>query len=361
MRTFALVALLLAALCGTPAQAFDAEDSTAMVGGVVRDAIRPAHQAFAAKARALAADVQPLCEEPSQQGLAAARDAFAGTVAAWSRAEIVRFGPVTGENRLERILYWPDRRGTGLRQVQDILARKDATATDPAALAGKSVAVQGLGAMEFLLFGSGSDLLGAAGDAFRCSYAKAVAENVAALAVGLDEAWASEAEGSPSWLWSHPGADNPLYRTPDEAAAEIVDILVHGLELVRDVRLGGFLAEAAAEDRPKQALYWRSGETVASIRANMDALRAVFQASGLRDRLSADHAWLGDSILFEFSNADRALGQADGAVADVLADPQRRARLAYARLVTSSLTDLIGRQLTAEFGLTTGFSSLDGD
>jgi uncharacterized protein len=48
---------------------------------------------------------------------------------------------VVEENRLERILFFPDRKGTGLKQVQATLAASDETATDVAALSGKSVAM----------------------------------------------------------------------------------------------------------------------------------------------------------------------------------------------------------------------------
>ena len=99
---------------------------------------------------------QALCAAPSQQALDAARQSFGETVDAWSAIEIIRFGPVTEENRLERMLFWPDRKGTGLKQVQAALAAKDATATDAGSLASKSVAMQGLGALEFVLFGTGA-------------------------------------------------------------------------------------------------------------------------------------------------------------------------------------------------------------
>ena len=46
---------------------------------------------------------------------------------------------------------------------------------------------------------------------------------------------------------------------------------------------------------------------------------------------------------------------------EVLADPERRGKLSYFKLVTTSLSELFGKRLSAELGLTAGFSSLDGD
>jgi predicted lipoprotein len=54
--------------------------------------------------------------------------------------------------------------------VQELLAKQDPTATDAATLRGKSVAMQGLQALEFVLYGTGSETL-ATGDDYRCRYA----------------------------------------------------------------------------------------------------------------------------------------------------------------------------------------------
>ena len=70
---------------------------------------------------------------------------------------------------------------------------------------------------------------------------------------------------------------------------------------------------------------------------------------------------MGGEALFEFSNAANAAAAAQGAIADVLADPEKRAKLAYFGLVTSSLSDIFGTQMSGALGLTAGFSSLDGD
>jgi predicted lipoprotein len=65
--------------------------------------------------------------------------------------------------------------------------------------------------------------------------------------------------------------------------------------------------------------------------------------------------------LFEFGNAANAASAADGPIADVLADPEKRSKLAYFGLVTSSLSNIFGTQMSGALGLTAGFSSLDGD
>lgn len=339
----------------TPAFATKAQ---VIVNDAIDGFVRPGYHLFHEATLALSEAGKALCTTPSQAALDTARAAFGSTVDAWSSIEIVRFGPVTEQNRLERVLFWPDRKGTGLKQVQAALAAKDATAADPAQLAGKSVAMQGLGALEFVLYGTGSEAL-ATGDAYRCSYGAAIAGNLVAIASDLDTAWASP-DGFAK-TWANPGADNPLYRDGTEAVTELMDVFVTGTELVRDVRLGGFLGADAKDDKPKQALFWRSGKTVDALAGNLDGMRALLEASKLAGALPADQAWMGGEALFEFSNAANAASAAEGPIADVLADPAKRAKLAYFGLVTSSLSNIFGTQMSGALGLTAGFSSLDGD
>src|SRR5690606_27070168 len=139
--------------------------------------------------------------------------------------------------------------------------------------------------------------------------------------------------------WANPAADNPLYRDGTEAVTELMDVFVTGTELVRDVRLGGFLGEEAGEDKPRRALFWRSGKTVDALAGNLDGMKALLEASKLADALPADLSWMGGEALFEFSNASNAAKAAHGPIADVLADPEKRAKLAYFGLVTSSLSN----------------------
>jgi predicted lipoprotein len=340
--------------CAIPAQA-----ENATIAAAVSRFVRPAYAALHRSAATLRAGTEELCALPSPERLEAVRSGFSGIVAAWSHVEIVRIGPVAEENRLERMLFWPDRRGIGLRQVQAALAKGDTTAADPGTLSGKSVAMQGLGAFEFVAFGTGSETLAGAGDSFRCAYGLAIARNVETIAAGLDDAW-QKPDGF-ALLWANPGDGNPLYRTDAEAMNELLGIFVHGLEMIRDVRIDGFLGATRDEDRPKQGIYWRSGNTIPSISANLGGMRSLFEAADFARLLDEPSKYIPGSIAFEFRNVENALGDADAPIERSLADPRTRTRLGYARLATSSLSQLFGERLAAALGLTAGFSSLDGD
>lgn len=341
-----------------PVLAADTPDAAPIIAKTVDDFIRPAYRDFHAATSRLNDVTSKLCTVPSAELLVQARKTFGQTVDSWSRVEIIRFGPVTEENRLERVLFWPDRKSTGLKQVQAAIQKEDPTAADPDTLSGKSVAMQGLGALEFVLFGTDSESL--ASDApYRCSFGAAIAENLDSIAEKIENAW--EKSDGFAQSWQNPSENNPLYRNNGEVLGELLDVFVTGLEMERDVRIGGFLGEAAEKDKPKQALFWRSGQTIQSLAGNLSGMKALFDTSGLAEALPDDKKWIAKSIDFEFNNALNALASANGPIEDVLADPAKRGRLTYTGVVTSSLSELFGTRLSAEFGLTAGFSSLDGD
>jgi predicted lipoprotein len=351
------IALALAVASGFawPVSAVDADSANAIVADAIEKVVRQNDFILYSQLNQLTKDLDALCTSPAAESLENARDAYTSTVADWSKVEMIRFGPVTENNRLEKILYWPDRKSIGLKQVQQVLATKDHTVLAVGTLASKSVALQGLGALEFVLFGTGSEAL-ADGDAFRCGYARAIGQNIYDNVEAMRADWSREFEQ----VWSSPGPDNPHYRTADESLTEVLNTLIHGLEMVRDVRIGGFLGDQPDEDKPKQAIYWRSGATFLSIRNNVEMLHQLFTDAGVERLLPDNSKWIAQSIEFEFKNAEDALWLS-GPVDEILSKPDKRAKLAYAVIVTSSLTDLIADRLTAELGLTAGFSSLDGD
>ncbi len=114
--------------------------------------IRPGYDEVNIAASDLETSLAELCATPSGEHLEAARSGFRATVDRWSRMEWLRIGPVMSENRLERILFFPDRKGTGRKQVQAAIASRNESVIKVETLSSQSVAMQGLGALEFILW-----------------------------------------------------------------------------------------------------------------------------------------------------------------------------------------------------------------
>jgi len=258
---FGLFATAIAQEAGTSPAHLKTDVIPAVMEKAVENFIRPGYHRFRDQSASLEADMHALCAAPSAEGLDKARAGFDETVAAWSTIEIVRVGPAIEANRSERILFYPDRKSTGLKQVQAILARPDESATSVETLKDKSVAMQGLGALEFVLFGTGSEALRDDQQNFRCRYGAAIAGNLVRLGKELANEW--DKDGGIRDAWKHPGPDNPVFRDGREAITALLGILVHGAETIRDQRIETFYKGEENNTFPKQAIYWTQPQHLA--------------------------------------------------------------------------------------------------
>ena len=360
-----LAALLLAGGLAFPASAQEAtppELTDADVGAVmaqaVDDVIRPGYRTFHASAGTLARATADFCKAPSEASRKTLDEAFRQAVADWGRIEIVRIGPALDDNRFERILFYPDRKSTGLKQVQALLQKKEEADTDPANMAGKSVAIQGFGALEFVLYGTGSETLMTEPESFRCRYGAAVATHIETTAGQLAAAW--DAPDGVQQDWKHPGPQNPSFRTGKEAMTALLGILVHGAEAVRDQRIETFYRNGGTA-RPKSAVFWRSGNTWTSIDANLEGLKTLFDKSGIAEFVDPGHTSLSGNVDFVLTALRNVVRTADPDIEKAVTTPAEQQKIAFLLVNTRDLIVSLNGDFGGAIGLGAGFSFADGD
>jgi len=354
-------ALAIAILCATASAARAEADHAAIARAALEQYIRPGYAELAKNAASLKQSVDALCRQPSTAALKGARDGFAATVAAWSQVEPVRFGPVAKEHRYERIFYWPDPKGIGARQVRQALAKHDQSVTGAEALAGKSVALQGLPPLEDLLYGEGAEALAKPGGdaAFRCRFAAAIAANLARMTEEIDRGWQDGAPFVKAYL--DPGANNPSYRNPKEVTLDLFKTLTAGIESVRDQKLAKILGATVEQARPRVAPFWESGLSFANMAGNLGGVRELFLRSGFAQLVHGESAGVEDSILFDLDHAIEVLRGIDQPIATAARDDELRAKLEALRVSLKSAATTAGDMIARGAGLSFGFNAMDGD
>lgn len=355
----ALLAVMLLTASFWPAYA--KTDHATIALDALTKVIRPGYDAFAAKAALLKEKTDDLCAQPSKAALAAAKSAFAETVENWSRVEIFRFGPVNHDHRYERLFFWPDPKGIGLRQVRRVLADKDESVLLPETLVQKSVALQGLPALEYLLYGDDAATLskGEREIGFRCGFAASIAANVADIADAVAEDWRDGAKDSKIFL--SPGPNDPLYRAPRDVTLELFKAFTGGIELVRDQKLGKPLGASAEKARPRLAAFWRSDLTFPNMVGNLDGVRTLFAEGGLADIVASESPGVEDSVLFDLNHTIDVLGAMDQPIAEAVRDPAARGKLEALRVALKSARDTAASLISSGAGLSFGFNAMDGD
>ena len=354
-----LAAALLAALLPPVSVAADEKDATAVLQQALDGYIRPAYLQLEKAASELSGSLDALCSTFGQRQLEHAKGSFKKTALAWSKVEWFRAGPVVSQNRVERMLYYPDRKGIGRRQVHAALDNRDESVLQIDTLQRKSVAMQGLSALEHLLFGRDSAEIASPDGGFRCQFAMAAASNVQNISSTLRSQWREE--GELASRWTRPSDDNPYFHTDREAMSLLLGTLIHGLEAVRDVRIGYFLRDRPTRDRPKAAVLARSGSTLESITANLEGLELLFKASGIEQILPPEEAHLGDSVRFEFRQAIDVTRTLQGPVDALVKDPEQRTQLQYLQQTVSFVIERLDKGFAPAAGLAAGFSFGDGD
>jgi predicted lipoprotein len=334
-------------------------DYAKLVATILEAHVRPAYERFGRDADLLASEVDGLCEAPSLEALASTRRILESAARSYFALMPVRFGPILEANRQERLAFWPDPRGLGLKQVQKLLAEADPTAADPASLARKSVGVQGLTALEFLLYGTGSEVLQAGGEDYRCRYAAAIAANVRTIAAEMSAAW--EEGGAATALWTEPGPSNPLFQTHKEAAGKILNTAAAGIEVVVDSMIAAPFGESEDRARPKVAPFWRSNQSMPAAASALEATQHLLEVSGVFAMLSPHDEWLGNSIVFEIRNAGEGVRSIVAPVEAAVQDETSRETIRYVEVALHSLKRAVGRELSSAIGLEQGFNANDGD
>lgn len=352
----------LAQTAGTPPSSLTVP-ADPIIHGAIEGFLRPNFHAFATATSAFKDATAALCSTPSATALTGAQNAFKTAALAYARVEFMRLGPLDTGDRADRILFWPDPKGIALKQVQAALGTQDASVLTPDTLKPKSVAMQGLVAAEFLLFGTGSDALASAGadGTFRCGYVKAVTALIDGLAQTIDAEW-QDAKTGPSVEMFNPKPDGQNYRSADEVVQKLTQQLSVGNETIRDQRLMPVLGEAEGAPKPKSALFWRSGLSMAMVGADLAGLHDYFVAANLVQALGqSGHASVSNSVLFEYATAAQSIAKVKSPIDVALADPDQLTHFKELVFVTRSLDTLLAQNMPDALGLTNGFSLLDGD
>lgn len=333
-----------------------AEQVTTVMRKTVENVVRPAYGSFETQTSQLQIQISQLCTTPNEMALSGAREQFTSTAQSWASIELFRSGPVMDQNRLERVLFYPDRKSTGLKQVQKLLVENNLSAIITDKFATKSVAVQGLGALEFLLFGTGYEDLTTKDGSFRCQFAETISDNLHSIATELQTNW----NGEYSEQWINPAQENSVFINHQEAVNELLGTIVHGLEAIKDIRVNAFLREEPNRDRPKSALFWRSENTLSMMRANLEFIQALLRDGDLYS-LAGENTRIIEQIEFELKQNKAAIDAVKIPLFDALKDEVLRGKLAYFGTSLKFTITRIDREFAQDLGLSSGFSFSDGD
>jgi uncharacterized protein len=324
----------------------------------VENHIRPAYTRLASAMEALQQATAVWCGGPGSDR-AGLDEAFRQAVLAWAGVEHLRFGPIAQDSRHERFAFWPDPKGLGQKQLSAVLRERSLDATSPETLRQKSVALQGLTAFEALFWGDGKAFAATDGRSFACALGGAIAGNLAQMATAVRNEWAADAGFAANLI--APGPDK-LYREDKEVILELFKAFRAGLQQVRSLKIQRVFMGNPEEAQPRRAAFWRSGNAVDVIAANIDALQQLYREAGLYEIVRQAGTGAERSTLDQFSLVKGTLAPFAGKdIAAIAADKDGWGKFnsVFFGLMNIQITG--GNAIVEAAQLPMTFNALDGD
>ncbi|WP_052742053.1 imelysin family protein [Kiloniella litopenaei] len=325
----------------------------------IEKAILPGYKNLADVANAQENHLAKLCEQPSEENLTKAQQAFRPLVGAWSGVEMYRIGPAIKNNRQEKLFFWPDRKSIGLRQVRKLIDTQDKTALTKETLQKKSVAVQGVLALEYVLFGKNSEMLATANpQSYRCNYGVSITRAIQTTAQKIIGDWSSPSGYAAVMLET--GPTNPIYRSDAEVIQDLLRISSEMIQSTRDLKIQNTIKESPEKSKPKRAPFWRSNQTLHAYQNNLHAVEDLFIKGGLAE-LTPRYA---KSLSFELEQTNkflRKLEQENIAWEKLVKQKESHETLAFTLIPLEGAHYIVSDLIPQKLGLSLGFNSLDGD
>jgi predicted lipoprotein len=361
MRLGRRATLLLPVLLAGRARA--APDDTALRGlnrALVEQVLLPGYRRFTAVTANVTARLDALSRAPGDAAaLASAQQGFAETQLAWEAVQPVRSGPADLFSRHARIQFWPDPQDRVSRDLARAIANRDTSLLEIRSNALNAVTVQGLPALERLLFDPGAAEALATGDAgagYRAALLRAIGGNLAALGRDLLGGWTG-GETPHAAALTEPRVP---YATPQDATRELLRIVIGAVAVVADRKLGPALAGSAAEAQPRWLECWRSRLSGRAIQANLDAAAAMLGQGFCPVLEGGGEASLAATLRRAAEELQQSAAALPPVLEDAITDPAQRTVPERLQGQAAGLRILLAQRLPPALGLA-GSGELQGD
>ena len=271
-----------------------------LVQAVLLDAIIPWHEALEKELQVLSEQTDRFCIQPSTEKFAGLKRQWTQSMYAWSNLGAINFGPIDDTNVAWKLQFWPDPLNYVHRKFK---SRLDGTnsAISAEELTEASVAIQGLSALEYLLFDKAqNDISLYLGSLHRCKILTSTSRNLADEGNKIFTAWATTYKDN--WtafdkvindqLVQDQLVDEPLTQETPLSRRHLETIfngMLTNLLVIKDHKLAGPLGIKEGGDSAENASKsvsrriksnhlesWRSETSLENIRANLRAIEQLY-------------------------------------------------------------------------------------
>ena len=270
---------------------------------------------------------------------------FRDTWLAWAPLDAYQFGPIETQGAALTVNFFPDKKGFVSRALRASRKLSEADQASPAVIAKRSVATQGLPAIERLIYD---------GETSPCPLLVGITGNLANVSSALYDGWFSD--GGWADLVRTAGPDNPTYLSDEEFTKQIYTALGFSILRIKEHRLGRPLG-TFERAFPKRAEAWRSGLTNEIINAQLGGMIAIVDRGFAGGLFNPTRAWIVQVIRDTQARVDKI----GAPIKDAVEDPTMRVRIEGLQSKLVYLQRQLDQDVGPGLGVETGFSAGDGD
>jgi predicted lipoprotein len=308
--------------------------------------LTPAYQNWAKQSQQLSVAAQSFCSDG--KNLKSLRQNWRLTQQGWSAVSALLAGPVVANSYSAQIQYWPDKKNLVAFQVENYIKQQTGAET----LSRASVALRGLNASEYILFDTAVKLENKDVRKYYCPLLLANTAYQQNFAAHIETEWQDYVTQLRSF---------PSRRFADKQAvlAELLGAQVAALEL-QHKKLSVVLG--AEIPQPYQAEFWRSAQSLASLRAVLVIEQKLWQDAGWKSLVVDRDEDLALSIDQTYVATFDALDKLPAKnLQTLLATPEGIKAMRNIQAQLDVLQMMYGKFLAKTLGVQIGFNANDGD
>ena len=222
----------------------------------------------------LMTQTETFCQKGGEEEFEKTREKFHKMMDAWQGIQILRTGPAELLMRNFRIEMWPDRSNTGAKQIRKLLADKNPDALKPEVFSRSSTAVQGLSAIERIMFAKdiqASEFQAGGKANYRCQLLQAITVNLNTISTNLLKDWQTTYKETITVQ----SEKNEVFASHKEVASAFLKEATTQLQAIYDQKFKRPFDDKRF--RPKRAESWRSGRSLRNITLNLESVQALFE------------------------------------------------------------------------------------
>ncbi len=340
-------------LCFLPVQiAWATPDYMKLSNQLAERHIIPLYEGFASKTQDFAQDVNQFCQKRLVRRLLQVQESFKHMVLSWGRIQHINFGPIQYLDGYAKMQFFPDKKGFTQRKLRTILNDKNPDVLQEVKEGQETPPVQGLGAMEYLLFKETQNILNSQ---YHCQLLQSQAYFFQFHAKNTKEAWQT----------FYKDAFNSVEENNQEASkvsiAEMMKANLFALDLAASRQIGLAYAPKKKKGKPFYVQFPLSQISFEVLEQNLKTQKkvvATIYAPIIEEKLGQARL---QKLLQQFDKTLEQINRFDTSLRQAVSQSDTRAKVKVLYLEARLLYQMTAKALTESLEIPIGFNALDGD